>query len=45
MKKNEKFSIRFDFFIYTLIILNILAMILESHVAIKNRYDIFFFKV
>ena len=44
MKKNEKFSIRFDFFIYTLIILNILAMILESHVAIKNRYDIFFSK-
>ena len=44
MKKNEKFSIRFDFFIYTLIILNIIAMILESHVAIKNRYDTFFTK-
>jgi len=42
MKQKEKFSLPFDFFIYTLIILNILAMILESHVSIKTRYGNFF---
>lgn len=33
---------RFDFFIYTLIIGNIIAMILESHVAIKLQFSAFF---
>ncbi|MGB1020569.1 MAG: ion transporter [Flavobacteriaceae bacterium] len=42
MKQKEKFSLRFDFFIYTLIILNIIAMILESHVSIKTKFGHFF---
>ena len=33
---------RFDFFIYTLIIGNIIAMILESHVSIKLQFSAFF---
>jgi len=42
MKHKAKFSLRFDFFIYTLIILNIIAMVLESHVALKAQFESFF---
>lgn len=42
MKHKAKFSLRFDFFIYILIILNIIAMVLESHVALKAQFESFF---
>ncbi len=42
MKHKAKFSLQFDFFIYGLIILNIVAMVLESHVSVKTRYENFF---
>ena len=38
----KKFK-RFDIFIYVLIIANILAMVLESHVSIKLEYENIFY--
>ena len=44
MKKNGlKKTSSFDAFIYLLIISNIIAMILESHVNIKNKFGYYFF--
>ena len=38
-----KISASFDKFIYTLIIVNIIAMILESHVSIREAYHSYFY--
>ena len=38
-----KISASFDKFIYTLIIVNIIAMILESHVSIRETYHSYFY--